>query len=252
MLLSAIFFDVDGTLCETEDLHRKSFNESFKEFNLDWFWDKAIYKELINIGGGKERIEHYMKRAWPEMLEYKNLGKYINSIHKVKNEIYEDYLNESKVELRPGVLRLIKLLKKNDIRIGLVSSSSEINIKSLLKSLKIKSKDYFDIIAHGDCTKNKKPSPEIYEWALEKLQLSSQSCIAIEDSPRGVESALNANIKVIVTPSDYTTDEIFKNADLVVSHLGELNQPLKKISGKIKVSKVVDLALLREIINIRK
>jgi len=132
MLLSAVFFDVDGTIAETEELHRKSFNESFKEFNLDWFWDKPIYKELINIGGGKERIQHYMKRAWPEMLEYKNLSKYIDSIHKVKNEIYEDYVKEEKLTFRPGVKRLISELKENKIRIALVSSSSKTNIENLL------------------------------------------------------------------------------------------------------------------------
>ena len=92
MLLSAVLFDLDGTIAETEDLHRRCFNESFKEFNLDWFWDEAIYKELINIGDGEDRIENYIKRAWPEMLEYKNLTKYINSIHKVKNELFEDYI----------------------------------------------------------------------------------------------------------------------------------------------------------------
>ena len=189
MLLSAVF-DVDGTIAETEELHRMSFNESFKEFNLNWFWDKPIYKRLINIGGGKERIEHYIRRAWPEMLEYKNLNKYINSIHKVKSEIYEDYINRSKVEFRPGVFRLMEELKKN-VKIGLVSSSSENNVKSLIfKGLKIKPKNYFDIIAHGDCTLNKKPSPEIYEWTLEKLKLPAQSCVAIEDSPRGLDSAV--------------------------------------------------------------
>ena len=111
-MVKALIFDVDGTIAETEELHRMSFNESFKEFNLNWFWDKPIYKRLINIGGGKERIEHYIRRAWPEMLEYKNLNKYINSIHKVKSEIYEDYINESKVEFRPGVFRLMEELKK--------------------------------------------------------------------------------------------------------------------------------------------
>ena len=85
MDLSAVFFDVDGTIVETEDFHRRSFNESFKEFNLNWYWDEAIYKELINIGAGKERIRHYISRAWPEMLDYKNLEKYIDSIHKTKN-----------------------------------------------------------------------------------------------------------------------------------------------------------------------
>jgi len=250
VLLSAVFFDVDGTIAETEELHRRSFNESFKEFNLDWFWDKPIYKELISIGGGKERIEHYMKRAWPEMLEYKNLSKYINSIHKIKNEIYEDYINESKLKFRPGVLRLIEELKKNNIRIALVSSSSEMNVNNLLKKgLKIKPNNYFDLIAHGDCTKNKKPSPEIYEWTLEKLKLSSQSCIAIEDSPRGLESALAANIKVVITPSDLTLDEKFEGAELIVSNLGEQSEPCELIKGRLELSKVIDLKVLKKIIN---
>ena len=53
MELSAVFFDVDGTVAETENYHRKAFNDAFKEFNLDWFWDEPIYKELINVGGEK-------------------------------------------------------------------------------------------------------------------------------------------------------------------------------------------------------
>ena len=249
MLLSAVFFDVDGTIAETEELHRKSFNESFKEFNLDWFWDKPIYKELINIGGGKERIQHYMKRAWPEMLEYKNLSKYIDSIHKVKNEIYEDYVKEEKLTFRPGVKRLISELKENKIRIALVSSSSKTNIENLLlNGLQFKSIEFFDLIAHGDSTKNKKPSPEIYEWALEKLKLSAQSCIAIEDSPRGIDSAVSAKIKVIATPSELTIDENFEAADLVVSDLGEPGIPFKKLSGSTFGEENVNVGLLKKLI----
>ena len=249
MLLSAVFFDVDGTIAETEELHRKSFNESFKEFNLDWFWDKPIYKELINIGGGKERIQHYMKRAWPEMLEYKNLSKYIDSIHKVKNEIYEDYVKEEKLTFRPGVKRLISELKENKIRIALVSSSSKTNIENLLlNGLQFKSIEFFDLIAHGDSTKNKKPSPEIYEWALEKLKLSAQSCIAIEDSPRGIDSAVSAKIKVIATPSELTIDENFEAADLVVSDLGEPGIPFKKLSGSTFGEEKVNVGLLKKLI----
>ena len=253
MQLSAVLFDVDGTIAETEDLHRRSFNESFKEFNLDWFWDKPIYKELINIGGGKERIQHYMKRAWPEMLEYKNLSKYIDSIHKVKNEIYEDYVNDEKLILRPGVKRLISEILENKIRIALVSSSSKKNIENLfLKGLDIDPFESFDLIAHGDCTKNKKPSPEIYEWTLEKLKLSAQSCIAIEDSPRGLDSAISANIKVIVTPSELTTDESFMGAELVISDLGEAKKPFKQIHGKTHGEEFVNINLLKKIIESQK
>jgi len=250
MLLSAVLFDVDGTIAETEDFHRKSFNESFREFNLDWFWDEAMYKELINIGGGKERIEHYIKRAWPEMLDYKNLTKYINSIHKVKNEVFEDYILESEIKPRPGVIRLIKELKENNIRIAIVSSNSEKNLHILFKQgLNINPKKTFDLIAHGECTKNKRPSPEIYEWVLEKLRLPPQSCVAIEDSPRGVESAKNANLNILATPSIFTKDEDFSDAKLIVSDLGEKDTPFKKIQGETFGNKIVNLDLLKKMIN---
>ncbi len=248
MKLSAVLFDVDGTIAETEEYHRRSFNEAFKEFNLDWFWDEAIYKELINVGGGKERIMHHIKRAWPEMLNFKNLSKYIDSIHKIKNEIFEDYMEDQSIRPRPGVLRLIKELKEKEIRLALVSSSSEANILNLFnKALKINPSDQFDLISHGDLTKNKKPSPEIYEWTLEKLRLPPQACIAIEDSPRGLESALRANINVIVTPSILTLDEKFKDAKLVISDLGDKKNPFKTISGEDYGFSYVNFELLNKI-----
>ena len=250
MELSAVFFDVDGTIAETENFHRKAFNDAFKEFNLDWFWDEAIYKELINIGGGKERIIYHIKRAWPEMLTYKNLTKYVDSIHKAKNEIYEDYLAESKIKTRPGIMRLIDELKQKSIKIGLVSSTSEVNLINLFeKGLKINHKEIFDIVAHGDCTQNKKPSPEIYEWALEKLRLPAQACVAIEDSPRGLDAARKVNINTIVTPSILTLDEEFKGARLIISDLGEPEKGFDLIEGESFGFKYVGVELLSKIIN---
>ena len=250
MLLSAVIFDVDGTISETEELHRKSFNESFKEFNLDWFWDEAIYKELINIGSGVERIEYYIKRAWPEMMEYKNLTKYINSIHKVKNEIFEDYIVESEIKPRPGVIRLINELKENKIRIAIVSSTSESNLLKLFKEgLNIDPLTTFDLIAHGDCTKNKRPSPEIYEWILEKLRLPPQSCIAIEDSLRGLESAKSAELTLLATPSIFTKEEDFSTAKLVISNLGEPEAPFETIKGNDFGSSFVNIDLLAKLLN---
>ncbi len=248
MDLSAILFDVDGTIAETEDYHRQSFNESFKEFGLDWYWDEPIYKELINVGGGKERIKSHINRAWPEMKEYKNLNKYINSILQVKNEIYFDTMKDSKIKPRPGILRLLKELKKNNLRTALVSSASKDNLDSLfLEGLDINYKDLFDVIAHGETTPNKKPSPEVYEWALEKLKLPSSACIAIEDSPRGLQSALKANIKVLVTPSKLTEGESFQGAKIVVSDLGEESKPFKLLEGDSFGFKKVSLQLLKKI-----
>ena len=58
--LSAVFWDVDGTIADTELCgHRVAFNMAFKDFNLDWFWDEANYLELLMISGGLKRIIHY-------------------------------------------------------------------------------------------------------------------------------------------------------------------------------------------------
>ncbi len=56
MKLEALLFDVDGTLAETEEVHRIAFNEAFKEAGLDWEWDQPLYYELLGVTGGKERI----------------------------------------------------------------------------------------------------------------------------------------------------------------------------------------------------
>ncbi len=250
MKLNAVFFDVDGTVAETEDFHRKAFNESFKEFGLDWYWDEAIYRELTHVGGGKERIKYYINRAWPEMLDYKNLAKYIQSIHQTKNDIYDDYMQLSKIVPRPGVLRLINDLRNNKIRIGLVSSTSEENLRNLFnKGLQIDPEEISDIIAHGGSTIHKKPSPEVYEWTLEKLKLPAGACIAIEDSPRGLEAALKANINTLITPSILTVNEDFNGAKLVVTDLGEKEKPFKKISGNDYGHDFVNFQLLQKLIS---
>ena len=76
--------------------------------------------------------------------------------------------------------------------------------------LKVSPEEVFEVIGHGECTPNKKPSPEIYFWVLDKMKLPPDACLAIEDAPKGVDSAIEAGLKVIVTPSKYTSDEDFK------------------------------------------
>ena len=63
MNIKAIIFDVDGTLADTEDGHRKSFNKAFAENGLDWNWDVALYDKLLKVTGGKERIKYFVETS---------------------------------------------------------------------------------------------------------------------------------------------------------------------------------------------
>ena len=248
MKLNAVLFDVGGTIAESEEVHRVSFNEAFKEFGLNWYWDEAIYRELVFVGGGKERIKHYITRAWPEMLKQKNLTKYIESVHKIKGQIYEEFLNDSQLKARPGIIRLLKELKNEKIRLAIVSDTTEENLINLFKKgLGINPIEWFEILAHGGCTIQKKPSPDIYLWTLERLKLPPESCLAIEDAPRGVDSAIDAGLKVLVTPSIYTLEEKFEKSSLLLSHLGEPEEPFNVIKVDAFGHSFVDLDLLKKI-----
>tara|TARA_B100000989_G_scaffold296115_1_gene278598 strand:+ start:253 stop:1020 length:768 start_codon:yes stop_codon:yes gene_type:complete len=250
MELNAVLFEVNGTMAESEDFHRLAFNESFKEFGLNWFWDEAIYKELTFVEGGKERIKYYMERAWPEMLKYKNLSSYIQSIHDSKSQIFEDYLQTEKISMRPGIYRLICELKNKNIRLALVSSTSEKSLLNLFRrGFDMEPTDWFEVIGHGECTPHKKPSSDIYLWTLSQLKLPSQSCLAIESSPRGYESAIGANINVIVTPSQYSIKERFENALTVISDLGEPDKPFKILDQSKIESTYVNYQFLKKLHN---
>ena len=150
--------------------------------------------------------------------------------------------------LRFKFILITRKLKNNNISIALVSSTSEINLLNLFtKGFKIDPYEMFDLVAHGDCTKIKKPSPEIYEWTLQKLQLPPEACLAIEDSPRGLESSNNARVKTIITPSKLTFGENFKDAKLVISNLGEPDKPFDVISGETYNHSYVSFELLKMI-----
>jgi beta-phosphoglucomutase-like phosphatase (HAD superfamily) len=60
MALQALKFDVDGTLAETEEVHRQEFNATFAAFGLRWNWARQLYKKLLQVAGGKERILFYL------------------------------------------------------------------------------------------------------------------------------------------------------------------------------------------------
>tara|TARA_B100000989_G_C19414146_1_gene415687 strand:+ start:63 stop:821 length:759 start_codon:yes stop_codon:yes gene_type:complete len=248
MNLSAVLFDVGGTIAESEEIHRISFNEAFKEYGLSWYWDEAIYKELICVGGGKERINYYIKRAWPEMLKQKNFSNYVNTLHRLKSQIYVELMNDMKIKARPGVLRLLNELREAKIRLAIVSDTLEQNLINLFKKgLDIDPIEWFEVIAHGDCVDYKKPAPDLYMWALEKLQLHPDACLAIEDAPRGMISAHEAGLKVIITPSKYTKEEKFDLANIVISDLGEPNIPFKLLKGQCYKKEFVDLEVLEMI-----
>lgn len=248
--LQALLWDVDGTLADTErDGHRVAFNRAFSESGLDWHWDVELYGKLLKVTGGKERIRYYLDDFNSGWKRPADLEDFIAGLHRRKSEIFVSLMADGAIPLRPGVRRLIKEAMDEGIRLAIVTTTTPANVEALLKQhFPSSGKPVFELIAAGDVVPHKKPAPDIYRWALDKLQLEADQCVAIEDSHNGLQAALGGAIEsVVVTLNDYTAMEDFKGAILVVDQLGEPGKPCRMLQGECNPPVLVDLGLLRRL-----
>jgi beta-phosphoglucomutase-like phosphatase (HAD superfamily) len=225
--LKALIFDVDGTLADTEEVHRSAFNESFGRHGLDWNWSKPKYAHLLLTTGGKERLGAYIDSLGLSEGERIELRGRIAAIHKTKTEIYASMVEAGQVSLRDGVERLIDEAASANVQLAIASTTTLANIETLLRTtLGRYSLQRFAVIGAGDQVRHKKPAPEIYRFVLRELALSSEDCVAIEDSVNGLTAAKTAGLYTVVTPSYWTRADDFSAADMVLPSLGSAARPL--------------------------
>jgi HAD superfamily hydrolase (TIGR01509 family) len=243
MTLKALIFDVDGTLAETEELHRQAFNEAFSSLGISWTWSQSLYRKLLRIAGGKERILHYLFTWHPQDLA--SIRSQIPSIYDLKTRYYAAMLQDGTIELRPGVARLFEEARASGVRLAIATTTNRANVSALLqRALPSFDDSHFDAIVAGDEVAAKKPSPEVFEIALRQLRLHASSCVAFEDSSNGVTAAQRAGLKVIATPSAYFSDDDFTGAHSVISHLGEPHHAHRHLAGGSWPGDFVTLAAL--------
>lgn len=236
MYLKGLIFDVDGTLAETEELHRRAFNQAFEDFGTGWHWSATQYARLLSITGGRERIQHYAREQGREQGRRPPEGdpeEYFRSLHRCKSKHYLCLLRKIDLLPRPGVKRLLEECRGLGLRMALASSSARANVQQLLRlSLKIdRPTDYFQAIVSCDEVPEKKPSPKVYLRALELLGLTPRQCMVLEDSVNGHLAARRCELRTLVTVNALTNGQRFEDASLVVDQLGEPGQPFKVLAG---------------------
>ncbi len=215
----ALIFDVDGTLAETEELHRRAFNETFAAAGLGWHWSRADYARLLTTTGGKERIARHLAETGGGAVD-------IPALHRDKTARYAALMAAGGLALRPGVADLVARARDAGWRLAVATTTSRPNVDALTGATFGPAADrVFDVLACGDEVAAKKPAPDVYLLALERLGLPAAACLALEDSRNGLLSARAAGIGCIVSPSAYTAGEDFSGALAVIADFTELVEP---------------------------
>ncbi|MDE2577381.1 MAG: HAD-IA family hydrolase [Hyphomicrobiales bacterium] len=216
MALRALIFDVDGTLAETEEIHRAAFNGVFEGEGLPWRWDVDLYRELLRVTGGRERMAAYAERIGVAVGQEQ-----IAKMHKAKNAAYGSMVRAGAAVLRPGVARLMDEAARAGVALAICTTTSRANIDALLEAaFGPQGERRFATLVCAEDAPVKKPAPDAYLLVLQRLGLPAWQCLAIEDSRNGLNAATAAGLKTLLTPSLYTAHENFDGAARVVADLG--------------------------------
>jgi HAD superfamily hydrolase (TIGR01509 family) len=220
--MQALIFDCDGVLVDTErDGHRVAFNRAFAAAGLDVSWDVALYGQLLSIAGGKERMRHFFDfSGWPAAAGNDQDG-FLAALHQSKTRIFAELIASGSLPLRAGVLRLVDEAIAADVRLGVCTTSNPKSIDAVLDLMGPARKARFEFVLAGDIVARKKPDPEIYDLARQRLGLPENQCIVIEDSRNGLLAATGAGLPCFITTSTYTVDEDFAEAVGIAAELGD-------------------------------
>lgn len=230
-----VLFDVDGTIAETEgQAHLPAFNRALEEAGLSWRWSRDDYKRLLKTAGGFERLLRFAQESGhdPDSVADK-----LKQVHVAKNRHFADLLASGKVKPRKGFAELVMALARNNIAWGVVTTTSRSNWQALwTHSLTPLHLPPPIVVVVGEDVAEKKPDPEAYQLALDRLRLSARQACAIEDSRNGMIAARMAGLPVAIVRSEFFGDERFDEAAIVVNELSELLGVLEASTRSVRVA----------------
>ena len=235
MSAHALILDCDGVLADTEkDGHLVAFNQVFAEFGYPFRWSEEEYADLLKVGGGKERMRHYLSlHPEIEVPGSDDLDALLAQVHKQKSADYQQIVNSGQIPARRGIKRLVEEALDGGWRVAIASTSAVPSVEAVAVAVFGQAtRDRLSGIFGGDIVAAKKPAPDIYLYALDQLGLQPGDAVVVEDSESGAKAAAAAGLRHIVTVSHFTREDPFPDAFVVVGDLGEPGTPAQVLAGE--------------------
>lgn len=209
-MISAVIFDMDGVIVNSEPVYQQIEKEMFKELGIQI--DPETYRTFV----GLRTLE-----MWGAIVDRFQLLHHPVDLDREEEKRYLEWVNKKNGMLTvDGSIQLIRLLKDHGYRLALASSNSSMAIKTVLVKFEIN--DYFQITMSGEQVEKSKPDPEIFIKTAVGLGHDPEHCLVIEDSSNGVKAARKAGMKCIAYENRETGIQDLSEANLIVRDLREI------------------------------
>lgn len=222
MKIKGVIFDMDGVILDTEKLYNRFWREAAAKFGYEMSFEQALAIRSMNPVKGASVLKNFFGEDFP-----------YEEVKACRKKMMGEYVKINGVEKKKGVDELFAFLKENRYKIAVATSSNRERAKRHLSHVGMW--EAFDEIVCGDSIKAGKPEPDIYLTAAEKLGLSPRECLALEDSPAGIQSAARAGCHPVFVPDlDEADWQIRAQAEYVVNSLTDVIELIKNKEGSKK------------------
>ena len=200
-----VLFDMDGVILDTEKLYARFWAEACHAYGYPMTYEQALGMRSLNEQAGQVQLERYFGPGIDRAV-----------IKAKRVELMDAYTDVYGVEPKPGIVELLDFLQSQGIRVAITTSSPHDRVRQYLQPLGLY--DRFAHICTGPDVKHGKPAPDIYLFGAACLGLDPANCLAVEDSPAGIESAFRAGCMPILVPDldgsdDAMRTKLFAEAD---------------------------------------
>ena len=211
-MVDTIFWDNDGVLVDTERLYFEATRQILASVDIPL--TPAVYRDLFLIQG---------KGAWHLAAERGLDSAHIAELRRSRNELYGERLAQEPLVI-DGVADVLDALH-GTYRMGIVTSSRKDHFDVIHERTGLLK--YFDFILTAGDYPRVKPHPDPYLLALERSGVRRESCVAIEDSERGLAAARAAGVDCLVVPTRLTEGCAFEGARGVLGSIAEVPAALR-------------------------
>ena len=212
--ICAVLFDLDGVLANSEELHRKTFNQTFAPFGVSI---PKSYWYSHYTGTGSRFIVH-------DLVERHHLDVHEEKLVEERKALFQQEISKGHLQAVRGAPELVSLVQAHSLKAGVASGGHTSNIKAQLVSLGLSHLPFAGL----EDVKNRKPDPEVFLLMARRMGVAPAACLVIEDSAAGLAAAKRAGMKCVLIGLHHP-ENIRAQADLWVSRLSA-----KKVSSFIK------------------